>query len=137
MSSGGSSGSDTKDRHEPAKDKDEQPSFMNPFLIPDEEDYYDFDELDFETSPTIIHRGDLTDRVQRMRQVISDEDLDRALLGLVNIAEEDQSHGGDDILWVDLYISCVDLRCEQNFIHFCRKIYHGGEKFTMEIAKCF
>ena len=79
---------------------------MNPFLIPDEEDYYDFDELDFETSPTIIHRGDLTDRVQRMRQVISDEDLDRALLGLVNIAEEDQSHGGDDILWVDLYI-CI------------------------------
>ena len=41
-----------------------------------------------------------------MKQVIPDEDLDRALLGLVDLAEQDQSEGGDDILWVDLYI-CI------------------------------
>ena len=95
MSSGSPPSSDTKVKHEP---KREEP-----------EDYYSYDELDFEPSPTIISRGDISNRIERMRNVIQDEDLDRSLLNAVDDAEEDLSKGGSQILWIDLFIGLYRL----------------------------
>ena len=75
MSSGSPPSSDTKVKHEP---KREEP-----------EDYYSYDELDFEPSPTIISRGDISNRIERMRSVIQDEDLDRSLLSF-NLPSRDE-----------------------------------------------
>ena len=55
MSSGTSPSSYTKVRLEPEREKPEN--------------YYTYDELDFDSSPTIISRGDISNRIERMRSV--------------------------------------------------------------------